>query len=148
MAFRYTLHPLLRLQQSLEKQEEQRLVALTSVVKGLRRQIETLDAAQTDGKRAALHSMANGATGAEIHFATVSDSATAEKRSELCADLKIAEEKKQEQIMIYRDARRRRETLASLRDHQRRAYDLEVSRTEQQRADEAFLIRRHSSSPE
>jgi flagellar export protein FliJ len=150
MAFRYPLNLLLRLQQSLEKQEEQRLIALASAVEALRRKIEQLDTAQTERKRAALSGMeeSGGSTGSEMHFAAVADQANSEKRSELLLELKSAEERKEEQAQVYREVRRRRETLASLHDHQRRAYDLEAARREQERTDEAFLIRQHSRSPE
>ena len=119
MSFRFPLTPLLRLQQSLEKQEEQRLLALASVVEELRRRIEALDEGQTQKIRVGLRELADGATGAELHFAVLGDQVSAEKRKQLVSEWTLAERRKQEQMKIYRDIRRKRETLASLRkDHQ------------------------------
>jgi flagellar export protein FliJ len=143
MAFRFPLHPLLRLEQSIEKQEELLLLARVSVVDGLRNQIAALDMVQAEQDRAMVVGMMEGSTGAEMHFAAAGNLARTQVRNQLCEELRIAEAKREEQAKAYRAVRRKRETLSSLRDRQRQAYEIESSRREQQRVDEAFLIRHH-----
>ena len=146
MAFRYPLEALLRVRRSLERQEEQRLLAIAAVIASLRAQIEALHQNQLEMKRNTLQEMAGGSSGAAIQFAALSEAAFWAAQMKLQSKLQEAERQRLAQLRSYQNARLKREILEGLRDRQEAAYDLESSRKQQQLADEAFLARSLSAS--
>jgi flagellar export protein FliJ len=141
MAFRYTLQLLLRLRESLERQEEQRLFALAAEVARLRAQIERLRQEDFESRRVELQEMAGGSSGALLQFGVVCGTASETARRKLGLQLEEAEDKRLHQLRVYRAAHQKREILQGLRERQETAYELEIARQEQQIADEAFLMR-------
>ena len=148
MAFRYSLQPILRLRQSLERQEEQKLLAIAATVARLRAELADLDSAHLRQKDATLRGLMQAPAGALLQFMAVCDIAVEEKRRTLEAQLKEAERRRLEQLDQYQEARQKREILEGLRKRQQFAYDLDLGRHEQQRTDEAFLIRAFLNSCE
>ena len=148
MAFLYSLQTLLRLRQSLERQEEQRLFALAALVARLRAEIEQLKQEDIEARRAQIGEMADVILGASLHFASVRGTAMDNARRKLELQLEDAERKHLAQLRAYQAARQKREILEGLRERQEAAYELEYARHEQQTADEAFLTRSHVASSE
>lgn len=148
MAFRYALQPLLRLRESLERQEEQRLFASAAVVGRLRAEIKQLREASRESHQAALTEMTGGIPGASLQFVAVCDAAFNAARRKLELQLDEAERKRLKQLHAYQAVRQKREILQELRQRQEAAYQLEFSRYEQQLADESFLIRIFTASTE
>lgn len=143
MAFRYPLLSILRLRQSLERQEEQKLLALAGRVARLRSLIGALDTEQLQTQRDLLTHLNQGGVAAELQFAGTCTTAYETVRNELLVQMKECEAQRLEQMKVYRLARQKREILDGLREHQEAAYVLESLRREQQRADEAFLLRQY-----
>jgi flagellar export protein FliJ len=141
MAFRYTLQSLLRLRESLERQEEQRLFALAAEVARLRAQIERLRQADMESRRVELQEMTGGSSGALLQFAAICGAASENARKKMALQLEEAEGKRLDQLRVYQAAHQKREILQGLRERQETAYELEIARQEQQIADEAFLMR-------
>jgi len=148
MAFRYALQPLLRLRESLERQEEQCLFALAALVSRLRAQIEQLHQNEFEVKRAELREMTTVSLGASLQFSAVREAAFRMVRKKLQMQLEEAERKRLLKLREYQAVRQKREVLQGLRDRQEAAYELGLARHEQQTADEAFLIRTHVLSRE
>jgi flagellar export protein FliJ len=148
MAFRYPFQLLLRLLESLERQEEQVLLATAATVARLKAQAERLRQEELDAKRAALEEMATGSSGAVLQFSVLRDAASEVARKRLESQLEDAERKRLIQLQKYQAARRKREVLQNLRDRREAAYELEFARHEQQTTDEAFLIRGWMNSDE
>ncbi len=148
MAFRYSLQSLLRLRQSLERQEEQRLFAIAAIVARLRAEIGQLHKENLEVKRTSLQEMARGSSGASLQFAAICEAAFENAREKLEVQLDDSEHKRLQQLREYLAVRQKREILQGLRDRQEAAYELEFARHEQQTADEAFLIRAHLISNE
>ncbi len=148
MAFRYSLQSLLRLRQSLERQEEQRLFALAALVARLRAEIEELKQEDVGIRRAQIREMADGTLGASLHFASACGGALDMVRKKLELQLEEAERKRLTQLRAYKAIRQKREILEGLRERQEAAYEVESARHEQQNVDEAFLIRSHAVSNE
>jgi flagellar export protein FliJ len=142
VAYRFTLDVLLRLQRSLEIQQEQRLVSIVGEIASLENQIEMLDANCQLRKRDVLSRIEKGGSIAELHFVIAADEFSIRKRNELLEELKRAEEQKKEQAELYRMSHQRTETLASLDAQQRNEYNVLASRRDQQLSDEAFLMRK------
>jgi flagellar biosynthesis chaperone FliJ len=140
MAFRYKLESILRVRQSIERQEEQRLFAIASTVAKLRAEIAKLDENWMAQKREIYEELESGGSGAALQFMAVCDAAIEERRKRLARTLKECEERRLEQLGVHQKARQKREILKGLRDQQQVAYELEFARHLQQDADEAFLF--------
>jgi flagellar export protein FliJ len=143
MAFRYSLQSLLRLRQSLERQEEQRLFAIAAVVARLRAEIDQFRQDNLESTRAALGEMGGALSGASLQYAAFCGAAFDKARKKLEQQLEEAERKRLAQLRIYQASRQKSEILQGLRERQEAVYELELARHEQQAADEAFLIRNH-----
>jgi hypothetical protein len=142
MAYRFSLDALLRLQRSLEIQQEQRLLAISGVVARIENEIEILDTNCRRNKREALSRLETSGNIADLHFAIEVDQLALKKREELLFDLRQANEQKKEQTALYGEIHRRTETLSSLDAEQRGEYNAALSRRDQQLADEVFLMRK------
>jgi flagellar export protein FliJ len=143
MPFRYSLQPLLRLRQSLERQEEQRLFAIAAVVARLRSEVERFRQEHLEARREALREASACVSGAALQYAAFCGAAFDNARKKLEIQLAEAERKRLVQLRIYQASRQKSEILQGLRERQEAAYELELARLEQQAADEAFLIRIH-----
>jgi flagellar export protein FliJ len=141
MAFRYALQSVLRLRQSLERQEEQRLFVIAARVAKLRAQIEELEEARQSAWRAAWDEMSTGTCGAVVQFAAACDSAASDVQTQLQAQLVEEERLRLEQLSVYQSARQRREVLENLRERQEAVYERDAAHREQERADDTFLSR-------
>jgi len=142
MPFRFSLSSLLRLRESLEKNELQRLQTIVAQLARVRAEIDSLDAQIEAWRRQVLEQASVGISGAELHIAALGESARLERRAELLAKRNELERARQEQQARYNQARQRREILSNLRERQLSTYLHEQSRREQQQIDELFLIRR------
>ena len=148
MAFRYPLQSVLRLRQSIERQEEQRLFAAAAIVARLRAEIEEFERARLERRQAVFEEMMSGCSGATIQFAAIGDAAAAGTHRKLRVQLVEAERHRLEQLSVYRRARQKREIFESLREHQQAVHEREVAHREQESADEAFLIQYIAGSHE
>jgi len=144
MPFRFSLSSLLRLRESLEKNELQRLQTVVAQLAQVRAEMDSLDAQIEVSRRQVLEQASVGISGAELHIAALGESARLERRAELFAKCNELERARHEQQARYNEARQRREILSNLRERQLSAYLHEQARREQQQVDELFLIRRSS----
>jgi len=144
MPFHYALSALLRLRESLEKSELQRLQSIAAQLAQVRAEIASLDAEIEATRRQVAERASAGITGAELHAEAVGEFARAQFRAALVKKRDELEIERQEQQARYKEARQRREILSNLRERQFSAYQREQERREQQQIDELFLIRRSS----
>src|ERR1700716_3489413 len=101
MAFRYPFQSILRLRQSLERQEEQRLFAIASTVARLRAQIEQWEDARRVMRRIASEELIAGSSGATLQFATLREASAAEAQGLLQRELVEAEKQRLQQLGVY-----------------------------------------------
>src|ERR1700743_2755104 len=139
MAFRYALQSLLQLRRSLERQEEQRLFALASMVGRLRATLESLQQADLARRRTALTEMEQFSSGAQMQFRIVCDTASQFAIQRTASQLREVERLRREQLQVYQEARQKREIVESLRERQEALYQREQARRLQRPADEAYL---------
>lgn len=142
MAFRFSLASVLRLRESIEKAELQRLQAIAAQLMQVRVEIELADDEIEAAKRQVIEQASAGISGAELQLAAIGESARRAYRAALVAKRDELERLRNEQQARYIEARRRREILANLRLRQLSAYEREQARREQQRIDDLFLMRR------
>jgi flagellar export protein FliJ len=142
MAFHFSLRALLRLRESVEKAELQRLRIIAAQAIQLRIEIESLDGEIQERRRDLLEQAATGISGAELHLAALSEAAGQQRRAEMLTKLRELEQARKKQQIRYTEARQQREILSNLRERQLSVYLREQARREQQSVDELFLIRR------
>jgi flagellar export protein FliJ len=142
MAFHFTLNGLLRLRESLEKAELQRLQAMAAAVARMRAELESLEETMNAARRRAADAVSGaGMTGAELQFEISREAAWNVLRREVQKRLADLEQKRKEQQARYMQVRMQREIVSNLYQRQLAEYQLEESRRAQQRVDELFLIR-------
>jgi flagellar export protein FliJ len=142
MPFHFTLAPLLRLRESLEKAELQRLRMIAMQVAQARVEIESLDCEIENARRQLLEQTATGISGAELQIAALLEASRHEYRIRLVAKLYEHERARRKQQARYTEVRQQREIVSNLRMRQLSAYQREQARRDQQQVDEFFLIRR------
>ena len=139
MAFRYPLQSILQLRRSLERQEEQRLFALASMVGRLRATLESLQQADLARRRTSLTEMEQFSSGAQMQFRIVCNTASQFAIQRTASQLREVERLRHEQLRVYQEARRKREIVESLRERQEALYQRAQARRLQRHADEAYL---------
>ena len=141
MPFAYRLEVLLRLQRSLEHQEEKRLLACAARVVRLKVELQSWESARLARKRRIMEDLERGASGIALQIAADWDLAAHRKQTEIRKQIVAAEQSRLEQLRVYRKARQRREVLDSLRERQQTEYNQEEIRRLQQMLDEMYLVR-------
>lgn len=148
MPFRFTLKAVLRLRETLEQAELDRLRRIAADIVRARGAITSLDTDFDLQRRRMLDEARQGITGAEWRFEALREDSYQERRRRLVQEVNALEAARVECQKRYVGARQKREILSHLRERQLLAYDLEVSRTEQQQLDALFLLRRRSDDSE
>jgi flagellar biosynthesis chaperone FliJ len=141
MAFQYPLENLLKLQKSVEHQEENRLMICAGRVARLRKDLEGIRTARSQRKNQTILELGSGVVGIVVQMAMEWDEAM--NRIETAAKEKLisAEELRMQQMTAYKAARQKREVLEGLRDKLKSEYDVEEVRRVQQGLDDMFLLR-------
>jgi flagellar export protein FliJ len=141
MAFHFTLNGLLRLRQSLERAELQKLQAIAGNIARARAELESVEKQINERRRAFDELLAVGLTGAEWQFEIASKASLHALQSALMKNLAELEAKRTVQQASYVRAHRQCEILLNLQERQLAAYKLEEARRAQQRIDELFIMR-------
>ena len=142
MAFQFRLQAVLRVRQSFEKQEEQKLAAAVGEVTRLRTMLARTREQLTSTVRRLSRLLAGGTTGADLHLLHFEQMLVERRQQALAATLSIALKKVQEQQSRLQEARKKRKALEELREKQLALFLLTEGRREQQKLDDAFLLRR------
>jgi flagellar export protein FliJ len=141
MAFRFPLEVVFHFRQSIEHQQELRLLAANQQVARVRNLIEQLDERVRQLQETCIHDLAAGITAAELRFALAKEASLLEQRSQIERELSRLQNLRDQQQRVFQQARRERETFESLRDQQQHKYDRDVARREQRQLDDLFLLR-------
>lgn len=142
MPFRFTLSPVLRLRENLERREYLTLQALYSESAGVRSDIRALEQLLARARSQRADKLSEGMPAVLLQFELESEARVEHKRQTLVTKLVELQAKLKEQVEKYRQARQKREILEELRRQQLREYTREEATREQQAADELFLLRR------
>jgi flagellar export protein FliJ len=142
MSFRFPLEAVLHFRQSLEHQQELRLRTANQAVARLSHLIEQVDNGKRQLRDNQSRELRRGTTSAEICFALGSESAFAVLRLKLGSELALAQKVRDEQRLVFAQARRQRQTLESLRKVQLEKYKRGAAQQQQRALDDLFLLRR------
>jgi len=141
MSFRFRLQTLLRLQRSLEHQEENRLHACVARIARLQTDLRSWEESRLQRRANVWTDLQAGQPGAVLQWSGLWEERVRLHENELRRQLDLAEQARQEQLKLYRAARQKREILESLKERQETAYTSEFLRRVQQDLDEAHLMR-------
>lgn len=141
MAFRFTLDVLLRVRQSVERQQELLLQEANQRLAGLRRRMEEVDAQLAQLTARKMRQLESGFSAAELQFDLLCRSVVLQQRAALEQEMAQAEAMRDARREIFREARRQREVIDTLRTHQLQAHRQQEMRQEQRRLDDMFLLR-------
>lgn len=139
MAFRYRLEILLRLQRSVEHQEENRLLACAARIAGLKNELRDWEDARLARRNRVWADLEKGAPGTFLQFAMLWDRAVSLHEKDIQEKLQAAEKTREDQLNVYRAARRKGEVLESLRQREETTHNFELLRRIQRELDDAHL---------
>jgi flagellar export protein FliJ len=142
MAFRFTLAPLLRLRQSIERQCTLKLQAANLHVSLAQEKLAQLERSLADSAQSDAAALQAGRTAAELQFASVLRENLHLFRHELQSDILKLELLRQQALGEYHQAYREREVLETLSARERRVYHQEQLRRQQQELDATYLLQR------
>jgi flagellar FliJ protein len=145
MRFRFSLATVLRLRESLERQEERALQKILVEMARAARQIEELTIEIAKARGAEERAMQQPIPASRVQLLIWTTQAAQEKRKLLIRDLQTLEQQRDRQLKVYHAAHRNCETLIEMRQKQRDAYEQELARTEQKLLDDVFITRRKRS---
>ena len=145
MPYRFPLATVLRLRESVQRQEERALQKILFEMARVTRQIHWLtaeiSAAGNDEERAMQRPIPAG----QVRMLASKKQAAIEKRTALTRHRQTLEQERDRQLDIYHAAYRNSETLIELRDSKRDEYEQEKTRADQKRLDDIFASRRQRS---
>jgi flagellar export protein FliJ len=138
--FRFPLQAVLRLRESFERRERQRLEAITRELVKAQQQREQAKLARANSLVQLQKKLQQGITAAEMQFELASDRARVRQIAAINDRVSMLEDLRRRQLEVFRKAQQQRKILENLRDRQLAAYRLVQSRREQQRTDDRYLI--------
>jgi flagellar export protein FliJ len=141
MPFHFPLQMVLHFRQSVEHQQELRLLAANQQVLRVRSLIEHLDKRQSAAITHQSQELDSGTNGAELYFSSLCEAALRVQRQNMERELLRLEGVCAEQKKIFQQARQERETFESLHDQQLRQYTRAATRRQQRQLDDLFLAR-------
>jgi flagellar FliJ protein len=142
MAFRFPLAAVLRVRESVERQEERALRKILLEMAHVTRQIDQLIAEIAEACNEEERAMQRPIPASQVQMLVWKTQAAVEKRTALDRNRQTLEEQRDQQLKIYHSAHRNCETLIDLRDAQRDRYEQERTRSDQKLLDDTFAARR------
>ena len=141
MAFRFTLAAVLKLRESLEKQEYSKLLKIRKEIADIEGAIQANWDHELLAEEKRKAELGRGMPASHLQDSYEKAHALQQQREILKVTLKETEKKREEQLKRYRAARQGREMLEKLRDRQYAEYLQEKNKQEQALVDDLFLAR-------
>jgi flagellar export protein FliJ len=145
MPFRFPLATVLRLRESVQKQEERALQKIVLEMARVARQIDQVTVEIAEACNAEERAMQQPIPASQVQMLVWNKQAAMEKRASLDRNRRTLEQQRDRQLKAYHAAYRNSETLIDLRDSQRDKYEQEIARADQKRMDDIFGARRQRS---
>ncbi|HEX4322524.1 MAG TPA: flagellar FliJ family protein [Acidobacteriaceae bacterium] len=145
MAFRFSLATVLRVRESLERNEERALQKIQLAMAHLAHQIDELTSKIVKLHEAREKTLQQPISASHLHMLLEDATSAAEQKKSLIENLHLLEQQRDQQILRYQAAHRDRETLTDLSDNQKDAYEQDQLRAQQRVLDDIFMARRHQS---
>ena len=140
MPFRFSLQAVLRLRESFERRERQRLEVVTREVVKARQQRELAKLDRANALNRLQKTLHQGMSAMEMQFELACDRTRIRRIAAMNDHLAKLEDLRRRQLEVFRKAQQQRKILENLRDRQIAAYRLVQDRRTQQQMDDRFLI--------
>lgn len=142
MPFKFALAAVLRVRESLERQEERVLQAIQVEVLRLEQQAASLRDLIARARCTREEMLRESVTGGQLHSTLMEEQAAERELERTLTALQSMELQREEQRKIYLVAHRERETLSEMFETQKSVYEQGRAREEQKRLDDLFAARR------
>ncbi|MGO8791601.1 MAG: flagellar export protein FliJ [Terriglobia bacterium] len=144
MGFQFSLEALLRVRESFEKQQEQKLAAAMAEFKRVNAMRESVleELKSTADRFTKL--LARGAASADLHLLCYEEHLLKRREQALLESISAALAEVKKQRIQLQAAQQKRKILENLRQKQRALYLLTEGRRDQQKLDDTFLLRRNN----
>jgi flagellar biosynthesis chaperone FliJ len=146
MAFRFALAPLLRLRQSLERQQAMRLSEASLAVARAQEMVSRMEVALAESARSGDAALRAGQSAAELQFALLARENMKAQRQKVQAEFQRLELERQRVAGEYRRAYQEREVLETLARRQHSVYVQEQLQREQRDLDASYLMQKWRKS--
>jgi len=142
MGFQFSLQGLLRVRESFERKEEQKLAAAIGELKRLKMMLASVreQLTATDDRLSGI--LAAGTTGAHLHLLYFERMLLEYREQALTEHVSTALKLVQEQRTCLQEARQKRKVVEDLRQKELTLFLLAEGRKDQQRLDDTFLRKR------
>jgi len=141
VAFRFPLAPVLKLRESLEERELQLLEQAQHEIGRTVHLLEELRNQRHVVLTARERELANGMVAANLHFSEHLQRRLQEQEHALEARLAELQFRRNRQMGIYEEAKRKRQALSELREKQLAAYESKLAHQAQRNSDDSYLAR-------
>jgi len=142
MAFQFSLDAVLRLRQSLERQQELLLHEANQQMAALQLRIDNLNAQLSQLATQENLQLASPVSAAELQFIQLCRSVLLGQRGGFEKRLAAAQVLRDSRLASFRQARQQREVLETLRQAQAQVYRQNEARQNQRHLDDLILLRR------
>jgi len=144
MGFEFSLQGLLRVRESFEKKEEQKLTLAIAELKRLHAILEEVRKQLTSTAVRLYQLLVRGTTGADLHLLCLERILLERGEETLAESVRTALKEVQAQLARYQAAKQKRKILDDLREQQLALFLLAERRKDQQKLDDAYLVGRTS----
>ena len=148
MPFRFALAPLLRLRQSLERQQAMRLSEASLAVVRAQELVSQMDRVLAESLRSRDAALRAGQSAAELQFALLARENMKAQRQKFEVEVQRLEVERQRMALDYRRAYQEREVLETLATRQHSVYQQEQLQREQRDLDASHLLQMWRKSRE
>jgi flagellar export protein FliJ len=142
MAFQFSLDTVLRMRGIVEEREVGVLQKILSDISRVFDDLEHSDAqfAELDASRHA--EVFKSCIGHQVHASYGEVNELRQRRKDLEEQIQKLEQARDEQLIVYEEARRNREMLTDMREKKRIAHDSDINKREQRTLDDNYIARR------
>ena len=142
MGFQFSLQGLLRVRESFERKEEQKLAAAIGELKRLKMMLASVREQLTATDDRLSRILAGGTTGAHLHLLCFERMLLEYREQALTEHVSTALKLVQEQRTCLQEARQKRKVVEDLRQKELTLFLLAEGRRDQQKLDDTFLQKR------
>lgn len=143
MAYKFPLQAVLRVRQTVERQEERALQQIVAEITLLQQRILALTADIARGRQLLEQSIQQSLAAADVESMTLQIDGSIKHKRELLQSLAELQRQRAVQNQKYQAAYNNRKMLSDMQARQMEVYEQERARTEQKQVDEIFSFRAH-----
>lgn len=142
MPFQFTLATVLKVRESLKKQEERALQCIVLEIAQTSHEMERAEQALADARHLWQQALRGVTAAADLHSMIEEEQTLASLKHSLVEKLNRLDSTRNEQVKRYQAAHRQYEALLNMKRQRQAEYDLQQTRAQQKFLDDIFIARR------